>query len=107
LDLLLLQLLCDVGDAAAVEALVCAADTTTSSSSSNMNPADVVGVGFRAAAVADNAAERALKAAGRFHALALLYMSMRRSQEALDVWKVRSQWPCLAGNVPEASGVQS
>lgn len=66
IDSLLLQLLCDVGDAAAVEALV--------SSSSN--------------AAVVSAAAAALRAAGRWHGLALLLMNAGQPQEALQIWKV-------------------
>lgn len=90
LDLLLLQLLCDVGDAAAVEALVSSAASASSSSSSVASSAaaagDAAGVGFRAAGAI---AERVLAAAGRWHALALLHMAVGQPQEALATWQVR------------------
>lgn len=66
IDTLLLQLLSDVGDAAAVEALV--------SSSSNT-------------AIVSTAAA-ALRAAERWHGLALLKMNARQPEEALMIWKV-------------------
>lgn len=64
-DTLLLQLLCDVGDAAAVEALL---------------------LGQHAACV--SAVEPALRAAGRWHGLALLQLHAGEHQAALDTWKV-------------------
>lgn len=68
-DTLLLQLLCDVGDAAAVEALL---------------------LGQHAAAAA--AVEPALRAAGRWHGLALLQLHAGEYQAALDTWKVGGVW---------------
>jgi hypothetical protein len=64
-DTLLLQLLCDVGDAAAVEALLS---------------------GQHAAAA--GAVEPALRAAGRWHGLALLQLHAGEAREALETWKV-------------------
>jgi hypothetical protein len=66
IDTLLLHLLCDVGDAAAVEALLS---------------------GQHAASAA--AVEAGLRAAGRWHSLALLQLHAGEHQAALDTWKVR------------------
>jgi hypothetical protein len=65
IDTLLLQLLCDVGDAAGVEALLC---------------------GVHAAVPA--AAAAALRGAGRWHGLALLQMNGGHPREALLTWQV-------------------
>lgn len=65
IDTLLLQLLCDVGDAAAVEALL---------------------LGQHAASAV--AVEPALRAAGRWHGLALLQLHAEEYQSALDTWRV-------------------
>lgn len=67
IDTLLLQLLCDVGDAAAVEALLS---------------------GQHAASAA--AVEPALRSAGRWHSLALLQLHAGEYEAALNTWKVRS-----------------
>lgn len=64
-DTLLLQLLCEVGDAAAVEALLS---------------------GQHAASAA--VVEPALRQAGRWHGLALLQLHAGEHQAALDTWKV-------------------
>lgn len=72
IDTLLLQLLCDVGDAAAVEALLS---------------------GQHAASAA--AVEAGLRAAGRWHSLALLQLHAGEYEAALDTWKVSEN---LAGS---------
>jgi hypothetical protein len=68
IDTLLLQLLCDVGDAAGVEALLC---------------------GVHAAV--PGAAAAALRGAGRWHGLALLQMNGGHPRDALMTWQVRLQ----------------
>lgn len=73
LDSLLLRLLCDCGEAAAVEALV---------------------LGPHAADPED--AEAALRGAGRWHALALLHSARGEADAALTVWQVRTGVAVLA-----------
>uniref|UniRef100_A0A383VGG5 Uncharacterized protein n=1 Tax=Tetradesmus obliquus TaxID=3088 RepID=A0A383VGG5_TETOB len=79
IDTLLLQLLCDVGDAAGVEMLLC---------------------GPHAAVAA--AAAAALRAAGRWHGLALLQMNAGHPKEALQTWQALA-----AGQLTESSSSSS